>query len=183
MIVGNCDEAVRFLKTGAVICYPTEAVYGLGCDPWCETAVKKIYKIKNRVEGKPFLLIASSITQLNKLIDIEKITDEVKCSWPGHYTWLIPSKLATPKWLIDSKTNLIGVRVSNHPTVIEICNKFDNPIISTSANKSHENSINSKQDIINIFSDDIDFLVDGDLGNNKKPSIIKNMLTNKIIRK
>jgi len=183
MITGNCDEAIRFLKTGAVICYPTEAVYGLGCDPWCETAVNKIYKMKNRIEDKPFLLIASCITQLNKLIDIKKITDEVKNSWPGHNTWLIPSKDSTPKWLVDSKTGLIGVRVSNHPVIIEICKKFNGPIISTSANKSNEDSITKKQDVINALSDNIDFLVDGSLGNEKKPSIIKNMITNEIIRK
>ena len=183
MITGNCDEAVRFLKTGSVICYPTEAVYGLGCDPWCETAVNEIYKIKNRTKDKPFLLVASSVEQLNKLVNIKKITDEVKNSWPGHNTWLIPSKLSTPKWLVNSKTNLIGVRVSNHPVIIEICKKFDSPIISTSANKSHETSINNKQDVINMLSDNIDFLVDGNLGNEKKPSIIKNMITNKIIRK
>lgn len=183
MITGNCDDAVEFLKTGSIVCYPTEAIYGLGCDPWCETAVNKIYKIKNRTLDKPFLLVASSITQLSKLIDIKKITDEVKNSWPGHNTWLIPSIPSTPKWLIDAKTGLIGVRVSNHPTIIEICKKFDNPIISTSANKSHKYSINNKQDIINILSDNIDFLVDGSLGNEKKPSIIKNMITNEIIRK
>ena len=92
MIIASVNDAIEYLKNGEIIGYPTEAVYGIGCDPWNKVSVDKIAKIKRRSLNKPFLMVASSIDQLDDLIDVTQLTSQVKLSWPGHTTWLIKAK-------------------------------------------------------------------------------------------
>ena len=170
------------LKSGEVIGYPTEAVYGIGCDPWNQSSVEKIAKIKGRKKRQTFLMVASSIDQLTDLIDISRLSSQVKSSWPGHTTWLIKAKENVPYWLQDEQTNKVGVRISNHPLVRELCNEYGKPIISTSANISGKEEIKNQQEFMRTFSSDINYLVDGDLGDYDKASMIIDMETNKKIR-
>ena len=78
MIIANANDAIEYLKKGEVIGYPTEAVYGIGCDPWNKLGVEKVAKIKRRPLNKPFLMVASSIEQLDDLVDVTKLTNQVK---------------------------------------------------------------------------------------------------------
>jgi len=182
MIIGSPENAIKLLSDGGVIGYPTEAVFGLGCDPWNEKSVNRISNIKNRKKNKTFLLVGSNIDQLASLIDVDTISKEARSSWPGHVTWLMPARNDAPSWLIDKETGLIGIRVSDHPVINGICNKFQNPIISTSANISGDKNIKDKNIFISEFKNKVDYLVEGDLGNQDNPSIIINMITNKNIR-
>ena len=170
------------LKSGEVIGYPTEAVYGIGCDPWNQSSVEKIAKIKGRKKRQTFLMVASSIDQLTDLIDISRLSPQVTSSWPGHTTWLIKAKDNVPYWLQDEQTNKVGIRISNHPLVRELCNEFGKPIISTSANISGKEEIKNQQEFMRTFSSDINYLVDGDLGDYDKASMIIDMETNRKIR-
>ena len=104
MIIANVNDAIEYLKNGEIIGYPTEAVYGIGCDPWNKVSVDKIAKIKGRSLNKPFLMVASSIEQLDDLVDVTKLTSQVKLSWPGHTTWLIKAKENVPSWLQDTES-------------------------------------------------------------------------------
>ena len=182
MIIGSSENAIDYLNRGKIIGYPTEGVYGLGCDPWNMKTVSKISQIKKRESNKLFLLVASQITHFETLIDIDSINNEVLSSWPGHTTWLIPAKKNTPEWLVNQENGLIAVRVSKHPIINELCDKFNKPIISTSANLSGSNNIMNKKEFINVFSETVDYLVEGNLGNSNKPSIIINMITGEKIR-
>ena len=92
MIIAEVKDVICHLKSGEVIGYPTEAVYGIGCDPWNQSSVEKIAKIKGRKKRQTFLMVASSIDQLTDLIDISRLSSQVKSSWPGHTTWLIKAK-------------------------------------------------------------------------------------------
>ena len=136
MIIGGVDEAVKFLNKGELIGYPTEAVYGLGCDPWNKESVNKISKLKGRSPDKPFLMVISSKDQLEDLVDVSSLTDKVWKSWPGHTTWLIKAKDSVPSWMKDKQTGKVGIRMSEHPVVVDLCNLFKKPLISTSANIS-----------------------------------------------
>ena len=182
MIITEVKDVICHLKSGEVIGYPTEAVYGIGCDPWNQSSVEKIAKIKGRKNSQTFLMVASSIGQLTDLIDISKLSPQVASSWPGHTTWLIKAKENVPYWLQDEQTNKVGIRISNHPLVIELCNAFGKPIISTSANVSGKEEIKNQQEFIRTFSSDINYLVDGDLGDYDETSVIIDMETNKKIR-
>tara|TARA_B100000686_G_scaffold189746_1_gene196422 strand:+ start:864 stop:1415 length:552 start_codon:yes stop_codon:yes gene_type:complete len=183
MIKGNPAGAVEYLKNGKIIAYPTETVFGIGCDPYQEHVVERIFHLKNRPPTKKFILISSSYDQLEEVIDTKKITDEVLNSWPGPNTWLVPPNTKLPKWLISEENGLIAVRVSEHNAVKEICEKFGKPIISTSANLYKSENLKNYKDVENIFSEKIDYLVIGDTGKYKNPSIIRNMLTGEIVRK
>tara|TARA_B100001175_G_C19472024_1_gene622277 strand:+ start:718 stop:1266 length:549 start_codon:yes stop_codon:yes gene_type:complete len=182
MIIGSSENAIGYLNGGKIIGYPTEGVYGLGCDPWNMKTVSKIGQIKKREPNKLFLLVASKVNHLEALIDIDSISNEVISSWPGHTTWLIPAKKNVPIWLVNQENGLIAVRVSKHPIINQLCNKFNKPIISTSANLSGNNNIMNKKEFIDVFSETVDYLVEGDLGNSNKPSIIMNMITGERIR-
>ena len=182
MIIGDPSLAVEYIKKGEIIAYPTEAVYGIGCDPWNQKSVEKIYKIKKRVSNKPFILVASDINHLNNLINIGSLTDDVLSSWPGHVTWLIPALSEAPQWLIDGSTGLIAIRISNHKIIKQICSIFGKPIISTSANMSSEKPFISKEDMTKNFSSSVPLLVEGEIGSYPNTSIIKNMLTGEKIR-
>jgi len=183
MKTGSPADSVTFLKKGKIILYPTEAVYGLGCNPFNEYAVKKIYKIKKRSMNKKMIVIGSKLEHFKNLIDLEKLKEKVLKSWPGHKTWLIPAKKSCPDWLYDVDTGLIAIRCSNHKIVKNICDNYKSPIISTSANLSGDKITNSYNEIINSIGSNIDFIINGDIGNETKPSIIEIMNTGEIIRK
>ena len=182
MIIGSALNAIDYLRKGKIIGYPTEGVYGLGCDPWNEDSVSRINRIKKRGAGKVYLLVASHINQLTELVDRDNIAKEVLQSWPGHTTWLIPAKKNTPEWLVDKSSGLIAIRVSKHPTIVELCNNFKNPIISTSANISGKENILDETSFIKTFSQTVDYFVKGNLGNSDKSSIIMNMITGEKLR-
>lgn len=128
--------AIQKIKAGEVIAYPTEAVYGLGCDPLNEQAVLNLLALKKRSIEKGLILIASSLSQLEPYLQLnDKIISRVQTTWPGAVTWIIPSQLWVPKWLTGEHSSL-AVRVTNHPVAKLLCEKYDTPIVSTSANTS-----------------------------------------------
>ena len=182
MKVGSPSESVNYLDTGKIIAYPTESIYGIGCDPYNYDAVQKIYKIKNRPNDKPMILIASDMKQIENLIDYNAINQSVIESWPGHTTWLLPASSACPEWLYEKDSRKVAIRVSAHTTVASICNNFKKPIISTSANKSMDDPIMEIEKIKDVFNKDIDFIVEGCLGNEPNPSVIMDLETGKMIR-
>ena len=182
MIIGGFDESVKFLNKGELIGYPTEAVYGLGCDPWNKESVNKISKLKGRSPDKPFLMVISSKDQLEDLVDVSSLTDKVWKSWPGHTTWLIKAKDSVPSWMKDKQTGKVGIRMSEHPVVVDLCNLFKKPLISTSANISGKSEIKDPLLFKKTFMTEIKYLVDGRLGNYEKTSIIVDMESEQKIR-
>ncbi len=182
MKVGSPLESVNYLNTGKIIAYPTESIYGIGCDPYNYGAVQNIYKIKNRPNKKPMILIASDVKQIENLVDHKAINQSVIESWPGHITWLLPASNDCPQWLYEKESRKVAIRVSAHATVASICDNFNKPIISTSANKSMDEPITKIEKIKDIFDNEIDFIVEGCLGNEPRPSVIRDLETGKVIR-
>ena len=133
------NEAADALRRGGVIAYPTEAVWGLGCDPFDESAVLRLLAIKQRPVEKGLILIAATLEQLKPLIDVAAVpTDrlaDVLSSWPGPYTWVMPATAQAPRWITGQHRG-IAVRVSQHPTVVGLCQAYGGALVSTSANLS-----------------------------------------------
>ena len=174
--------ASNLLHDGEIIIYPTESIYGIGCDPWNESSVNKIYEIKNRPSNKPMIIVGSDIAHLEKLVDVRSLNRSVIDSWPGHSTWLIPSNKSCPPWLKDAITAKVAIRISEHETVKKLCIDFGKPLISTSANLSEVLPSKDKAEIEKIFSSSIEYIVEGSLGGSESPSIIRDMLTGEIVR-
>ncbi|WP_174240624.1 Sua5/YciO/YrdC/YwlC family protein [Buchnera aphidicola] len=172
------------LKNQHIIAYPTESMFGLGCDPNSEQAVKKLLQLKNRNIEKGFILVAAHFCQIKKYINEEKISNEQKKTmqlvWPGHFTFLVPAKLQVPYWL-TGKFNTIAVRISSHAEIIKLCNAFGGALISTSANISSMPPCITDQEVLKYFGKNFP-LLHGTIGTEKNPSKIVNLIDGNIIR-
>lgn len=184
MIASPVEEAARRLEAGALIAYPTEAVWGIGCDPFNREAVLRLLRLKQRPANKGLLLVAAEMDQIGKLLTqltSAQITT-LRNTWPGHVTWLVPDPaMQYPGW-IRGDHPAIAIRVSDHPVVREICIAFGEPIVSTSANRAGEPEIRTLEELRRQFGDTIDCIVEGDLGGHQKPSEIRDLVTGERIR-
>lgn len=173
----------QFLQ-GDVFAYPTEAVFGLGCDPDNAEAVTKILELKKRSVTKGLILVAKTYSQLLPYVDDNRIPmdrrTEIFSSWPGPNTWLLPASKIAPNWLTGG-SDLIGVRVSQHPLIQELCELFQKPIVSTSANISTFPAALTAQEVSQQFFDQV-VLIPGELGGASLPSKIRHGLTGQVIR-
>ena len=164
--------------------YPTEAVFGLGCDPLSETAMLEVLRLKSRPVEKGVILIAANFEQLQPFVNIEilPIEHQQKAlnSWPGPFTWLLPKSKLTPSW-VSGDSDFVAVRVSNHPLVQKMCLQVNSPIVSTSANPASLEPARSSQKVREYFGDDL-LIVDGPLGEQQTPSTIINGLTLQTLR-
>ena len=176
-------RAIAALKQQQIIAYPTEAVYGLGCDPRSESAVEKILQLKNRQREKGLILIACDITQLEPYLGLltDKQWQQLKQTWPGAHTWLVPKSNAVPTW-IHGAFDTIAVRVTNHPVAAALCQRFGHPLVSTSANRAGQTPLTDNVRVFETFGDEIDYIVSGRVGNQRKPSVIQDLLTQQLIR-
>ena len=176
-------RAVNALNNQKVIAYPTEAVYGLGCDPRNEQAVDKILHLKKRHKDKGLILVAHDIEQLKPYIGTltEKQWQTLQKSWPGPHTWLVPKSDQVPAW-IHGAFDTVAVRVTNHPVAARLCQLFGHPIVSTSANEANQPPLKDNLAVFEMFANKIDYIVPGRVGSHEKPTPIQDLLTNKIIR-
>jgi len=130
-------EAASLLQRSGIVAYPTEAVWGLGCDPFDEAAVLRLLALKQRPVDKGLILIAGALDQFEGLLDWDALpTDRreaVYASWPGPHTWIVPATGRVPYWITGAHDG-VAVRVSAHPTVVALCAAFGGPLVSTSAN-------------------------------------------------
>jgi L-threonylcarbamoyladenylate synthase len=178
-------SVIQALNEGGVIAYPTEAVYGLGCDPDNETAVMSLLAIKQRPVEKGLILIAATYSQLLPYVDDKAIPLEkryqILSSWPGHISWVLPASKGAPKWL-TGQFDTIAVRVSAHPVVQQLCAAYGKPLVSTSANLSGQPAITDPLELEQSLADKLAAIMPGALGGATQPSQIRNALTGDIVR-
>jgi len=176
-------QAVPHLRAGRVIAYPTEAVYGLGCDPCNLAAVEKLLRLKTRPASKGLILIAATFDQLSPFIlplD-ETLQQRVMPTWPGFATWLLPVN-STISPLVHGEHETIAVRVSDHPFVRQLCLAFGGAIVSTSANRMGSPPAYNAQAVRNEFGERVDYVCEGEVGGHSKPSVIRDARTGGIVR-
>jgi len=180
LITKNPQKLITTFKQGGVFAYPTEAVYGLGCDPDNKQAVNKLLSIKNRSAKKGLILVASDFSQVEKYL---KPLNEVqkKFTKPSETTYVFPALASAPKWLTGDFDSL-AIRISKHPLVFELCTNFDSALVSTSANLSGLEPARSATEVSEQLGDVIDAILDGNTGDSQKPSVIRDSITRQIIR-
>ncbi len=179
----DITSAVQALRRGEVVAYPTEAVYGLGCDPFNVEAVTIILQLKQRPIEKGFILVAASWEQIEPLVEpIEPpALYRVLNTWPGPTTWVFPARSDVPHW-ISGKHNTVAVRVSAHPIVKALCESFGGPIVSTSANIKGQPPIRDYRTTMMTFGDKVATILDGKVGKEISPTEIRYAITGEIIR-
>ncbi|MCG6658562.1 tRNA threonylcarbamoyladenosine biosynthesis protein RimN [Halomonas campisalis] len=176
-------HAVAALRAGGVIAYPTEAVWGLGCDPDNDEAVAHLLRLKQRDPAKGLILIAGSITQFGPWLEglPLELHAPLAASWPGPNTWLVPDNGRTHA-LVRGAHDSVALRVSDHPGVIALCEAFGGPIVSTSANRAGEPPALSAEAVRAAFGDELDAVVEGELGGLERPSTIRDLISGRVLR-
>lgn len=177
--------ASRIIKQGGVIAYPTEAVWGLGCEPFDRAAVYNILALKNRSPDKGLILIAADIAQFDFILhDLpSQYIEQLQASWPGPYTWIVPHRNRVPQW-VSGQHSGIALRVSNHPLVQALCRCYGGPIVSTSANPQGKTEAKSQWQVSRFFSHrpELHYVTKGVIGKQNRPSQIRDLLSNRLLR-
>lgn len=178
------SQAVRTLHSGGVIAYPTEAVWGLGCDPWDIDAVNRILELKQRPVEKGLIVVAGSVDQVRFLLDPLPADQQHKAldHWPGPYTCLLPDLLNQIPREVRGRHSSIAVRVSDHPLVQALCQAAGSPLVSTSANPAGRQPARHSWQVRRYFRNRLDRLVNGRLGGYRQPSKIIDIVSGKQLR-
>ncbi len=180
----DITEAVQCIKDGYVVAYPTESVYGLGCDPMNANAVANLLKMKRRNLGKGFILVASNFDQVLPFIEPPPPLSlaQVLASWPGPVTWIFQASPYAPSWITGDHASTIAIRVSAHPIIRAICDAYGKPIISTSANMAGEIPARCFDMVSMTFGEMVKMVVKGDVGALQKPTTIRDVVSGEILR-
>ncbi|WP_346795710.1 L-threonylcarbamoyladenylate synthase [Halomonas sp. Bachu 37] len=175
--------AVRALRNAGVIACPTEAVWGLSCDPDNDEALAKLMRLKERDPAKGVIVIAAHIDQLQPWLDGLPVAlyAPLIASWPGPNTWLVPDN-GRSHGLVRGAHERVALRVTDHPTMVALCREFGGPLVSTSANRAGQPPAMSEQEIRRYFDGQLDALVSGELGGNPRPSTIRDLVSGQVLR-
>lgn len=175
--------AVRALADGGVIACPTEAVWGLSCDPDNPDAVSRLLYLKQRPVEKGLILVAADVDQLAPLFEglTEAQRSKLALSWPGPSTWLLPHYDRVPPWIHGGSTK-VAVRVSAHKDVVALCRSWGGALVSTSANPAGSRPATAQFQVQRYFQNQLDAVLPGALGGASRPTVIRDLLTDQVLR-
>lgn len=181
----SIDQAAEALLAEAVIAYPTEAVYGLGCDPMSEAAVARIWQLKQRSAAMGLILIASDWQQLAPYV--AELSDEqhqqMMAIWPGPHTWIVPAQATTPAWLTGGRDS-IAVRITEHAPSRALCDAFAGALVSTSANLHGQPPLRDALAAQKAFqSEGFAGVMQGALGGYSQPTSIRDLRSGEWVRR
>lgn len=180
---GDLDAAVVALRRGGVIAYPTEAVWGLGCDPMNEAAVARLFELKQRPDHMGVVLIGASQEQV--LAYAEPLhadaMQRIEATWPGPNTWVFPRRVTVPAWLHGGHAG-IAVRVTGHAPAAALCRAFNAAIVSTSANRHGQPAARTAAEVRSVFGDGLDAILDDVLGGLERPTTIRDAISGETLR-
>jgi len=165
-------QACRCLRAGGLLAYPTETVYGLGCDPRDPRAVARLLALKGRPPEKGLILIAADLDQLASWVALDE-TLAARLTEPRSRpaSWVVPATPAAPPWITGGRATL-AVRLTTHPLARALCRSFGFPIVSTSANRAGRPPARSALQVQLRLGDGIDYLLHGRAGPHRRPSEI-----------
>ena len=175
--------AIHAVQTGGVIAYPTEALYGLGCDPNDLAAVQRVLDLKQRPAHKGLILIAAHIAQVMPYLFplTEAIKARIFAPTSHPTTWLLPVNPDVSP-LIRGEHDTLAIRITQHPTCVALCEGLGHPLISTSANLSQHEPARSAAEVQQQFGTQLTYILDAPLGNASAPSEIRDACTGAILR-
>jgi tRNA threonylcarbamoyl adenosine modification protein (Sua5/YciO/YrdC/YwlC family) len=153
------NKAVEVLRRGGIIIYPTDTVYGMGCDIYNKKALEKLFRIKNDVSTKLFSFICSNFKEISKYAKISDYAfKKMKHLLPGPYTFILPTTRLVPKELW-SKRKTVGIRIPNNNVALKLVELLGNPIVSTSTTNRKGDILYEPFEIRNIFNNQVDFML------------------------
>ncbi len=154
------EQAVEILRNGGLIIYPTDTVYGIGCDITQKAAIERIYRVKGMAKQKPLSFVCSDIKDISKYAKISTSNyRDLRKYLPGPYTFILPGTREVPKVLL-SKQKTVGIRIPDHALTMAIVNALGNPIISTSVNISEQSFASDPQEFSQYYEGQVDLILD-----------------------
>ena len=166
------DKAVGLLKEGGVIAYPTDTIYGLGCDMYNKKAIQRIYQIKKRDPQKPFSFICSDLKNISLYAQVTNQAYKIMRRYlPGPYTFILLGTKLVPK-IMTTKRKTVGIRVPDNNICLSLVKTLGNPIISTSVGFSGREVLSDPSLIEETFGSQIDLTIDGGILANQPSTII-----------
>jgi L-threonylcarbamoyladenylate synthase len=179
------EQAAVILRRGGVIAYPTEAVWGLGCDPFDEAAVLRLLALKQREVEKGLILVSARVEQFDGLLDWQALpadrAEAVFASWPGPHTWIVPATGRVPHWITGMHDG-VAARVSAHPDVVALCEAFGGPLVSTSANPAAAPPPRDPAEFDPALFARLDGVVAGRTGTLAAPTAIRDARDGRVLR-
>jgi len=154
-------RAVEILRRGGIIAYPTDTVYGIGCDLFNKKAIERVYQIKRIPKYKQLSFICSDLKEISRYAQVGNFAYRMmKHLLPGPYTFLLAATRIVPKMML-TKRRTVGIRVPNNEIVLSIVRELGNPIISTSASLYKDEILSDPEEIGKNFGPSLDLIIDG----------------------
>jgi tRNA threonylcarbamoyl adenosine modification protein (Sua5/YciO/YrdC/YwlC family) len=150
------------IRNGAVICYPTDTVYGIGCDIFNQKAIKKIFQIKKRAKHKPFSFMCSGLKNVNDYGHVSNMAYRImKKALPGPFTFVLSASKLVPKIMI-TKQKTVGIRVPDNNICLALIEELGNPILTTSAILDKEGApLSEAYEFDELLGNMVDLVIDG----------------------
>jgi len=177
------SAALQAMRCSGVVACPTEAVWGLSCDPYDSLAVGRLLQLKQRPVSKGLILVASSVSQLEFLLsDLPaQQREQLAASWPGPATWLVPHSDRIPPWIHGAHPT-VAVRVTAHPVLSSLCSAWGGALVSTSANPGGAQPARAMFQVQRYFGASLEAMLPGHTGTAGRPTVIRDLASGQIIR-
>jgi tRNA threonylcarbamoyl adenosine modification protein (Sua5/YciO/YrdC/YwlC family) len=174
------QRAVEAIDAGEIIAYPTDTVYGLGCDPMSKRAVERLYQMKQMSRAQPLALICPDLSDISKYAHVDNQSYRLlKRLLPGPYTFVLPASREVPK-MLQSARRTVGIRVPKSAAALQIVRALGRPLISTSAGPHGQDAFTDPRDIERRFPG-LAFVLDGGLGGSV-PTTVVDLVEQRVIR-
>jgi L-threonylcarbamoyladenylate synthase len=156
------DKVARLLKKGGIIGYPTETVYGIGCNAFNAQAVDRIYSLKHRDLSKAMILIAADIVQISELVETipEAAEKLIENFWPGPLTIIFETSSRLKEFAFG-RSKTVAIRIPSCAICLELIKQAGFPIVSTSANRANESAATTAEQVQAAFGEQLDVIIDG----------------------
>jgi len=166
-------QAVTIIREGGLVAFPTETYYGLAVDPFNEKALERLFALKQRSSVKPVLLLIPAINDLVSLAETIPAMAYILMDrfWPGPLTMVFPARRELSQ-LLTGGTGTIGIRLSPHPVAHALLQAYGGPLTATSANRSGGDAAATEDDVLGIFGDEIDMILQGGRTTGTMPSTL-----------
>lgn len=177
-------RAVEVLRSGGVLAYPTEAVWGLGCDPWHRGGVQRILDLKGRDPDKGLIMVAADAEQLAPWLSSLPADQRARVYGPSPRptTWVVPDPEGrAPRWVKGEHAG-VALRISAHPLVVALCRAFGQPVISTSANPAGRPPARDQAGVERYFGAAVDYCLPGATGGEVSPSVVRDVVSGETLR-
>jgi tRNA threonylcarbamoyl adenosine modification protein (Sua5/YciO/YrdC/YwlC family) len=158
----HISQIAAKLRSGAVICYPTDTVYGIGCDIFNQKAIKKIYQIKKRAKHKPFSFMCSGLKNVSDYGHVSNTAYRImRKALPGPFTFVLSALKIVPK-IMMTKQKTVGIRVPDNNICLSLIEELGNPIVTTSAILDKEGDpLSEAYEFDELLGNMVDLVIDG----------------------